>query len=120
MITGSIAAAWHLGKTRTREMLDSAGDIDLTLTTAAAQLPANIAAGFLVNHYHPGREQGNLLLQMIDPDNRIQVDIFTPRSQSVVQRSVPALIGTAKWRLISAEDLAARLLAIVSILSHRL
>jgi hypothetical protein len=119
LLTGSIAARWHLGQVSGAEMFGGAGDIDLVLRSEAAELPAGIAEGFLVNHYHPGRENGNLLLQLIDDDSAVQVDIFTPRSATIADRSVVAAIGPTEWLLVSAEDLTARLLAIVSIVSDR-
>jgi hypothetical protein len=114
IVTGSFAVEWNIGKAGGRVVPRRLNDIDLVVEDASAISPA-ISGKFLVHHFHPTREKGNVLMQLVDPETATRVDIFSARSASVTERSHQARSGGVDVLVLSAEDLAARLLAIVVI-----
>lgn len=115
IVTGSFAVEWqiavHGGRARSREL----HDIDVVAVNGVADIRPSISKEFLVNHYHPSREAGNLLLQLADVPWRTQIDVFSPRSSSIAELSASVQLGDADLLVASAEDLAARLLGIIAI-----
>jgi hypothetical protein len=119
IVTGSFAVEWQIagrgGKARSRDL----NDIDIVLENGDADISPTIGGGFLINHYHPKREAGNLLLQLVDVPRRTQIDIFSPRSSSIASRAANVRLGETDLLVASAEDLSARLLAIIAIALDR-
>ena len=112
LVTGSYAVEYAVrtcGGPATELKLN---DIDVVAPMGLQELGQGLGAAFLVNHFHPKRELGNVLLQLIDPSTATRIDIFTPRSASIRSRST---VTSEKIAIVAAEDLTARLLAIVSI-----
>jgi len=87
-------------------------DIDLVVTDLAA-LPLSLGEDFLVSHFHPSRGRGKILLQLVDASHRVRIDVFTPFSPSLMSRVHRAELCGIVCGIVAAEDLTARLLAIV-------
>jgi hypothetical protein len=68
--------------------------------------------GFLVRHFHPAAAAGKVLLQLVDPREALRIDVFRA-APGTLERSRPARFGALALRLVSGEDIAARLAAIV-------
>ena len=115
IVTGSFAVEWQIanrgGVPRSRDL----NDIDIVLRNGVADIEPTIGTAFLINHYHPNREAGNLLLQLVDVSQRTRIDIFSPRTSSFASRATNVRLGEAELLITSAEDLSARLLAIIAI-----
>jgi hypothetical protein len=115
IITGSFAVEWQIdrlgGIARPRRL----NDLDVVVPDGITNLRAGAAGDLLIHHFHPTRELGNVLIQLVDPRHRLRIDIFSARTPSIVERSSLASIGGVDCRILSAEDLTARLLAIVNI-----
>ena len=45
-------------------------DIDIVLTDGTASVGEDIAEDFLINHFHPGRERGNVYMQLVEAERR--------------------------------------------------
>jgi hypothetical protein len=113
IVTGSAAVEWNLVKSsqaRVGELILK--DIDLVAANGIADLRPGITEDFDVLHFHPYREKGKILIQLWDRETSIRIDIFTPCEPSVMTRVTRASSGRTEVGIISAEDLAARLLAI--------
>jgi hypothetical protein len=114
LVTGSFAVEWNIrergGRVRPRQL----NDIDLVVVEAS-EIEPDISHKFLIHHFHPTREKGNVLMQLVEPRTRTRVDIFTARSASVVERASRTRYKETELAVVSAEDLAARLLAIIVI-----
>jgi hypothetical protein len=89
-------------------------DIDVVVAGPEAILPG-VSERFLVHHFHPTREKGNVLLQLVEPRSRTRIDVFSARSETIAERGGEIRILGQDRLVVSAEDLAARLLGIVAI-----
>jgi hypothetical protein len=116
IVTGSFAVEWNLrqrnGDGRERRL----SDIDLVLSEGPSGISSSIAKDFLIHHFHPMRETGNVFIQLVEPQTGTRVDVFSPRSVSVRERVSTIVINGTECEVVAAEDLIARLLAIASIL----
>jgi hypothetical protein len=83
------------------------GDVDLVVTSFA-ELPVALSEAFLCVHVHPGAASGKLLLQLVNPDDRVRVDIFSAAGNTLA-RTIPGTLEGHSVRFVSREDLAARL-----------
>lgn len=54
-----------------------------------------------------------MLLQLADEETRARIDLFTPASDSLAERSLTAGLGEGSVDVVAAEDLAARLLCVL-------
>src|SRR5689334_9452101 len=79
VVTGSIATGCHLLKKEKLRRKLAINDID-TVVEDLAGIRASLNKDFLINHFHPSREKGNILLQLVDAENALRIDVFTPRS----------------------------------------
>lgn len=115
IVTGSFAAEWQMqekgGEVRKRRL----NDIDLVAAKGLAGIGAGLKTDFLIHHFHPTREAGNVFVQLVEPRSCTRVDIFSPRSPLLSARTSKVNIDGTNCELLSAEDLTARLLAIVGI-----
>ncbi|MEP6850170.1 MAG: hypothetical protein ABI999_15030 [Acidobacteriota bacterium] len=114
-VTGSFAVEWQLLRrgvaTRGRRL----NDIDTVLAKVTGGIGAGIAEDFLINHFHPTREKGNVFIQLVEPETATRVDIFSARSPSVPERASRTQLGDTDAAVVAIEDLMARLLAIIDI-----
>jgi hypothetical protein len=67
----------------------------------------------LIRHFHPHRGRGRILIMLVDEERRTRIDVFTPGSESLAARLTDVAIGGLQCRVVSAEDLTAKLLSIL-------
>jgi hypothetical protein len=82
-------------------------DIDIVVPRYD-DIPSGIGTAFLVRHVHPRRPKGKLLMQLVDPDEAVRIDIFTPNGATMA-RCRPAYIADFTIKIVSAEDMASRI-----------
>ena len=112
VVTGGIAAGWHLLQNGGRIIRRPFNDIDIVVE-GLASLRASLRQDFLIRHFHPYRAQGKILLMLVDEEHGTRIDVFTPSTSLLTRRLHACIIGELPLRLVSAEDLLAKLLAIV-------
>ncbi len=112
IITGSIAAGWHLLKAEKRLKKRQLNDIDTVAVAGLSTIRSSLSRDFLINHFHPYREKGKVLLQLVDEEHATRIEIFTPGSDSLAERLIDCAIGDLSCRIVSAEDALAKLLSI--------
>ena len=115
MITGSTALEANILSKRGLARRRPLNDVDLVISSGPSAILPSITDEFLVHHFHPTREKGNVLMQLVEPTTKARVDVFSARATGLEDRAYRLRLGALGCRLISAEDLAARLLAIVVI-----
>ena len=113
VLTGSIAAGWHLLHKGRRPSKSHLNDIDTVGLRGPSGIGPGVGRDFLVNHFHPQRGGGRVLLQLVDEEHRTRVEVFGPGSDSLAERLVDSAVGEIPCRLVSAEDLLAKLLSII-------
>lgn len=112
VFTGSVATSRHLlqhGILGEKRLLN---DIDIVIEGPSG-LPASLCQDFLIAHFHPLRERGKILAQLIDEEHATRIDVFTPGSRSLAERLIDSAIGNVPCKFVSAEDLSAKLLSII-------
>ena len=110
-LTGGLAIAAQLrafGRPLGRRALN---DVDLVVPSFA-DIPASLAASFLLNHVHPDAAEGKTLLQLIDETERLRTDLFRAFGQTLA-RATPIDEVTGPLPVVSVEDLMARTTAMV-------
>jgi hypothetical protein len=112
-ITGSLATAWHLLKSGKQLKKRRLNDIDTVVASGLSLIHPSLSQDFLINHFHPYRERGKVLLQLVDEQHSTRTEIFTPGSNSLAERLIDCVIGDLLCRIVSAEDLLAKLLSII-------
>jgi hypothetical protein len=112
IVTGSIATGWHLLKNGRLTQKRRLNDIDVIVEDLSS-LHQSLSGDFLIKHFHPDRGQGRILIQLVDEEYRTRVDIFTPTTRTLTNRLIDSAIGEVSCRLVSAEDLAAKLLSVI-------
>src|SRR5215212_6592799 len=85
VLTGSIAAGWHLLNNERRPVKNHLNDIDTVALHGPSGIGAALSQDFLVNHFHPYRGRGRVLLQLVDEEHRTRVEVFTPGSDSLAE-----------------------------------
>lgn len=113
VITGSIAVGWHLLKSGRQLKKRRLNDIDTVTTGGLPLIHSSLGQDFLINHFHPYRERGKVLLQLVDEENSTRTEIFTPHSDSLAGRLINCAIGDLSCRIVSAEDALSKLLSII-------
>ncbi|MEM7738946.1 MAG: hypothetical protein AAF267_24545 [Deinococcota bacterium] len=111
-LTGSTALKCHLLGYGINQTKTGLTDLDILVPNAAA-LPESLNQDFLVAHFHPLSKQGRMPLQLVEKTSAVRVDVFTPFSTTLDTRSVDVILGDRLCKLVSVEDLAARLLAVM-------
>lgn len=104
-ITGGIALEPSLGSGLGRRR--AFNDIDIVVSAFEA-LPSTLASAFMISHAHPDRPTGKLAIQLVEPNQRVRVDVFTACGDTLA-RTRPALIGDLTTKLVAVEDLACRI-----------
>lgn len=112
LVTGRLAVAWHLSGRGINIGMRPFNDIDIVIKDES-RLRASLTQHFLVAHYHPSHRRGRMLLQLADEETRARIDLFTPASDSLAERSLTARLGEGRVHVVAAEDLAARLLCVL-------
>lgn len=113
VITGSIAAGCHLLNAGRRPRKRRLNDIDTVALEGLSQVGPSLSRDFLINHFHPDRERGKVLLQLVDEEYGTRTEVFTPGSASLAERLVDCAVGGLPCRVVSAEDASAKLLSII-------
>lgn len=111
-ITGSIAARWHLidkGRLNQNKRLN---DIDVVVG-GVRDLRPSLGADFLINHFHPSRGPGRILVQLVDEEHRTRIDVFTANTQTLAGRLTDAAMGGLACKVVASEDLCAKLLSVI-------
>lgn len=91
-------------------------DIDLVVSGFDA-LPSTLASRFLISHAHPKRPIGKLAIQLVEPEQRVRVDVFSACGNTM-QRTMPASIGDLPIKVVAIEDLACRIASEMMCLSR--
>ncbi len=112
VITGSIALSWHLLKNGLRRKKRRLNDIDMVVESLPILRPS-LSKEFLIRHFHPQRGGGRILIQLVDEEHRTRIDVFTPSTRRLTERLTNFAIGDLSCRVVSAEDLSAKLLSVI-------
>ncbi|HKC63002.1 MAG TPA: hypothetical protein VKB86_05165, partial [Pyrinomonadaceae bacterium] len=107
-----IATALHLLKNGVRREMTRLNDID-TVVESIQNVRSSLSQDFLINHFHPLRGPGRVLLQLVDEEYGTRIEIFTPNSKGFSERLTDFAVGGLRCRIVSAEDLLAKLLSII-------
>jgi hypothetical protein len=113
VITGSIAAGWHLLNRGRQPEKRCLNDIDTVAVAGLSHVRPSLSQDFLINHFHPYRERGKVLLQLVDEEHGTRTEVFTPGSDSLAERLLDCAVGDLPCRIVSAEDGSAKLLSII-------
>lgn len=111
VLTGSIASGLHLSK-KGLQQKKRLNDIDMVVEDLA-DVRASISKDFLINHFHPFRERGKVLLQLVDEENGVRIEIFTANSKTLTERLVEFKIADLHCQAVAVEDVLAKLLSIL-------
>lgn len=114
-LTGSIALQAHLAR---RSLVHSRlfGDVDIIINTLD-DLPATLVDDFICPHVHPFGKRGDLLIQLVNPQDAIRLDVFCAVGNAVLRAENVAL-GSNKFFVISCEDLMAKTTSLLMKLSR--
>jgi hypothetical protein len=82
-------------------------DIDLVAADFDA-LPVTLGSSFLVNHAHPKRPKGKLILQLVCPDTAVRVDVFSAYG-TILDRTRATELQGLSVRVVAREDMASRI-----------
>ena len=107
VLTGGLAVEVHRlqrGRTASARKL---GDIDF-ITETFDRVPESLADDFMFRHIHPFDPPGKTLLQAVDAESAVRIDVFRTYTD-ILNRSSDLILPTGIVRLISLEDLIARL-----------
>jgi hypothetical protein len=111
VLTGSLATGAHrvgLGQIPATRPLN---DVDIAVGSFDS-IPTTLGKNLLMRHIHPLAPEGKMLLQLVDPDERVRVDIFRACGATMARRQTLAF-GKITLQVISLEDLAARLASLL-------
>jgi hypothetical protein len=111
-ITGGIAVGWHLLKNGTPGEKRRLNDIDLVVRDLSF-LRRSLRDDFLISHFHPTRERGKILIQLVDEKYGTRIDVFTTGTERLTERLTNFITREVSGRFVSAEDLLAKLLSII-------
>jgi hypothetical protein len=112
VITGGIAVCLHSLIGGARRIKGRLNDIDVVVE-GPHSLRASLRRDFLIRHFHPARERGKILIMIVDEEHGTRIDVFTPGTDSLMRRLTDLPIDGLPLKLISAEDLLAKLLSIL-------
>lgn len=71
-------------------------------------IPRTLGDDFIFRHIHPLDPPGKTMLQSIDPESAVRIDVFRAFG-ATLRRTSPIAVATCSIRLISLEDLVARM-----------
>lgn len=104
-VTGGMALEPALGSEIGRRR--PFNDIDLVVS-GFDTLPSALASAFLISHAHPHRPTGKLAIQLVEPEQRVRIDVFSACG-ATLERIRPAMLDDLPIRVVAVEDLACRL-----------
>lgn len=104
-VTGGMALESALGSGLGRQR--AFNDIDVVVSGFDA-LPPALASAFMISHAHPHRPTGKLAIQLVEPEQRVRLDLFSACGDTL-ERTKPALIGELPLKVVAVEDLACRI-----------
>lgn len=107
VLTGGLAVEVHRLLRGRKASVRKLGDIDF-ITETFDRIPESLADDFMFRHIHPFDPPGKTLLQAVDAVSAIRVDVFRAYG-AILNRSSDLIFPTGTVRLISLEDLIARL-----------
>jgi hypothetical protein len=107
VLTGGLAVEVHRLKRGHTASVRKLGDIDFIAETFD-RIPESLADDFMFRHIHPFDPPGKTLLQAVDVESAVRIDVFRTDS-AILSRSSDLIFPTGLVRLISLEDLVARL-----------
>jgi hypothetical protein len=110
IITGGLATKPYCVLNGLRIPRIHLNDIDLVVD-AESHISETLTDEFYIAHYHPTRGNGKMLMQLADKDTSCRIDIFTSVSPLVSARATPMSFGHRQVKLLSPEDVAAKLLS---------
>jgi hypothetical protein len=106
-LTGSLAIEVNLIAQGNAHHTRDLNDFDIVVESLSS-IPAELAtSNFLFRHIHPNAPEGKMLLQLVDPDEALRIDVFSPYGATLA-RTQPARLGNHPIQIVSAEDLASR------------
>jgi len=112
VLTGGLAIGWHLMRNGVQSKKSRLNDIDIVVEDLS-ELHDSLSRYFLIAHFHPCRERGKILIQLVDAEFGTRIDVFTPTSDALVARLTDSVIGNVACRFVAIEDLLAKLLSII-------
>ncbi|MBM3092457.1 hypothetical protein GFB56_16790 [Ensifer sp. T173] len=104
-VTGGIALEAALGTNLGRRR--ALNDIDVVISGFEG-LPAILGREFLISHAHPHRPVGKLILQLVDPSERVRIDIFGAYG-GTLERARTALVDDLPVKTVALQDIACRI-----------
>jgi hypothetical protein len=107
VLTGGFAVELHCLRRGFAPQLRPLNDIDF-LAGSFAEIPRGLSAKMVFRHVHPNDPPNRTLLQCVDAETAIRVDAFRA-SGDTMARAIPSEIDGFSLRLISIEDLTARI-----------
>jgi hypothetical protein len=107
VLTGGLAVEVHRLQRGRTASVRKLGDIDFIADTFD-KVPESLADDFMFRHIHPFDPPDKTLLQAVDAESAVRIDIFRAYD-AILNRSSDLILPTGIVRLISLEDLIARL-----------
>ncbi|MBO0859514.1 MAG: hypothetical protein J2P21_13730, partial [Chloracidobacterium sp.] len=107
VLTGGLAVEVHLLQRGRKASIRKLGDIDF-ITETFDGIPESLADDFMFRHIHPFDPPDKTLLQAVDVESALRIDVFRAYG-AILNRSSELIFPTGVVRIISLEDLIARL-----------
>ena len=107
VLTGGLAVEVHRLRRGRTASVRKLGDIDFIVETFD-KVPVSLADDFMFRHIHPFDPPDKTLLQAVDAESAVRIDVFRAYD-AIINRSSDLILPTGIVRLISLEDLIARL-----------
>jgi hypothetical protein len=107
VLTGGLAVEVHRLQRGRTASVRKLGDIDFIAETFD-KVPESLADDFMFRHIHPFDPPDKTLLQAVDAESAVRIDVFRTYTD-ILNRSSDLILPTGIVRLISLEDLIARL-----------
>src|SRR5215510_5171617 len=107
VLTGGLAVEVHRLQRGRTASVQKLNDIDFIAETFN-KVPESLADDFMFHHIHPFDPPNKTLLQAVDAESAVRIDIFRAYD-AILNRSSDLILPTGIVRLISLEDLIARL-----------
>jgi hypothetical protein len=106
-LTGGLALETHRAAAGChRAAFRALNDLDIVVPSFA-DVPDTLMRGFLVRHIHPGVPEGKIVVQLVDAEEALRIDLFSPYGATLVRsQSHDSPVGAIP--VVSVEDLAAR------------
>ncbi|MGA3046869.1 MAG: hypothetical protein ABSD67_09625 [Terracidiphilus sp.] len=116
VLTGGLAIELHLLGRGLAVPPRPFNDIDF-LTDTFEAIPKGLAGTMIFRHVHPHAPPGKTLLQAVDPETAVRVDVFRACGNSIA-RAISIAVDDSDLRMISVEDLTARIARLCMDLAH--